>query len=63
MGQGADFWPWGSVIVLLAGGSAAFGLAYYLFRWDSQHSKRRLPAAAAMLLALAPYAVGIVALS
>ena len=61
MEQGADFWAWGSVIVLLAGGAAAFGLAYYLFRWDSQHSKRRLAAAAALLLALAPYAVGIVA--
>lgn len=60
MGQGADFWPWGSVIVLLTGGLTAFGLAYYLFRWDSQHTKRRLPAAAA-LLAFAPYIVGIIA--
>jgi ABC-2 type transport system permease protein len=60
MGQTADFWPWGSVLVLLAGGLAAFGLAFYLFRWDSQHTKRRLPVAAA-LLALVPYAVGIIA--
>jgi ABC-2 type transport system permease protein len=60
MGQTADFWPWGSVIVLLAGGLTAFGLAFYLFRWDSQHTKRRLPTAAAVL-ALLPYAVGIVA--
>lgn len=60
MGQTPDFWPWGSVIILIAGGFTAFGLAYYLFRWDSQHTKRRLPAAAA-LLALVPYAVGIVA--
>lgn len=60
MGQTADFWPWGSVIILLAGGLTAFGLALYLFRWDSQHTKRRLPVAVA-LLALVPYAVGIVA--
>jgi ABC-2 type transport system permease protein len=60
MGQTADFWPWGSVIVLLAGGLTAFGLAFYLFRWDSQHTKRRLPTAAA-LLALVPYVAGIIA--
>ncbi len=35
MGQTADFWPWGSVLILLAGGVTAFGLAFYLFRWDS----------------------------
>jgi ABC-2 type transport system permease protein len=62
MGRTADFSPWGSVIVLFAGGLTAFGLAYYLFRWDSQHTKRRLPAAAA-ILALLPYAIGIIAFS
>jgi ABC-2 type transport system permease protein len=56
----ADFWPWGSVIVLLAGGLTAFGLAFFLFRWDSQHTKRRLPVVAA-LLALLPYAASIIA--
>jgi ABC-2 type transport system permease protein len=60
MGQTADFWPGGSVIVLLAGGLTAFGLAFFLFRWDSQHTKRRLPVVAA-LLALVPYVVGIIA--
>lgn len=60
MGQTADFWPWGSVLILLAGGVTAFGLAFYLFRWDSQHTTRRLPVAVA-LLAVLPYAVGIVA--
>ena len=60
MGQASDFWAWGSVIVLLAGGLTAFGLAFYLFRWDSQHTKRRLPVIAA-LLTLVPYAVGIIA--
>jgi ABC-2 type transport system permease protein len=62
MGQTADFWPWGSVIVLFAGGLIAFILAFYLFRWDSQHTKRRLPAVAA-ILALLPYVVGIIAFS
>lgn len=62
MGQAADFWPWGSVLVLLAGGVTAFGLAFYLFRWDSQHTKRRLPVAAAAL-ALLPYAVGALVVS
>jgi ABC-2 type transport system permease protein len=60
MGQTPDFWPWGSVLILLAGGLTAFGLAFYLFRWDSQHTARRLPTAVA-LLAVLPYAVGIVA--
>lgn len=60
MGQTADLPAWGSVIVLLAGGLVAFGLAYVLFRWDNQHTKHRLPAAAA-LLALVPYAISIIA--
>lgn len=60
MGQAADFWPWGSVIVLLAGGLAAFGLAFALFRWDRQHTTHRLPTVVA-LLAMLPYAVGMVA--
>jgi len=60
MGTEPAFSPWGSVIILLAGGLTAFVLAYFLFRWDSQHSRRRLPVAAA-LLALAPYAAGIIA--
>jgi ABC-2 type transport system permease protein len=62
MGQAAEFSPWGSVLVLFVGGLTAFGLAFYLFRWDSQHTKRRLPAAAA-ILALLPYVVGINAFS
>lgn len=58
MGTEPAFSPWGSVLVLLGGGLTAFGLAYLLFRWDSQHTRRRLPAAAA-ILALLPYVVGI----
>lgn len=62
MGTEPAFWPWGSVLVLLAGGVTAFGLAYLLFRWDSQHSRRRLPVAAAAL-AFLPYVAGIIAFS
>ncbi len=58
MGQTADFSPWGAVAVLLTGGVLAFALAYLLFRWDSQHTTRRVPAAAG-LLALLPYALSI----
>ncbi len=60
MGQTADFSPWGSVLVLLAGGLVAFGLAYLLFRWDRQHTTNRLPAAVA-LGAVLPYVAGIIA--
>jgi ABC-2 type transport system permease protein len=60
MGYEPAFWPWGSVLILVTGDLTAFGLAYYLFRWDSQHTKRRLPAAAAAL-AFVPYVAGIIA--
>ena len=58
MGQTADFSPWGGVIVLLSGGVLAFALAYALFRWDSQHTTRRVPAVAGFLVLL-PYALSI----
>ncbi len=61
MGQTADFSPWGGVIVLLSGGVLAFALAYALFRWDSQHTTRRMPAVAGVL-ALLPYALSILLL-
>ena len=50
--------PVTSVLVLLSSTIIAFGLAIYLFSWDSQNSTRRAPAALA-LLALAPYVIGI----
>lgn len=41
MGGVADFNPWGSVIILFASGLLAFGLAVFLFSWDSQNTSRR----------------------
>ncbi len=59
--QGAAFDPLWSVLILLAGGILSFGLANYLFCWDSQNKTRRGHPALA-LLALLPYAVGVVLL-
>jgi len=58
MGVAADFDPWGSVAVLLAGGLFSFGLSSYLFSWDSQNSTRRGHPILA-ILALVPYLAGI----
>jgi ABC-2 type transport system permease protein len=51
--------PWASVAVLASGGLLAFGLAVYLFNWDSRNSSRRGHPALA-LLAMVPYAVAAV---
>ena len=59
--QVATFDPLWSVLILLAGGILSFGLANYLFCWDSQNKTRRGHPALA-LLALLPYAVGVVLL-
>jgi ABC-2 type transport system permease protein len=59
MGGTADFNPWGSIVAMLASGFLAFGLALYLFSWDSKNNTRRGRPALA-LLALVPYVVGIV---
>jgi ABC-2 type transport system permease protein len=58
MGKTADFSPWGSVLALLACGLLAFGLAVYLFSWDSRNTTRRGHPLLA-LLALLPFLVGI----
>jgi ABC-2 type transport system permease protein len=58
MGKAADFSPWGSISSLLIGGVLAFGLAVYLFSWDRHNTARRGHPVLA-LLALLPYAVGI----
>jgi ABC-2 type transport system permease protein len=58
MGGTADFSPWGSIISLLAGGVIAFGLAVYLFSWDSRNSTRRGNPLLGFL-ALLPYIIGI----
>lgn len=47
-----------SVIVLVAGGVLALGLAVALFSWDRKNATRRLPPALA-LLSIVPYVVGI----
>lgn len=58
MGGVADFQPWGSVIALFASGALAFGLAVYLFSWDSRNTARRGHPVLA-LLALLPYLIGL----
>jgi ABC-2 type transport system permease protein len=58
MGAAADFNPWASVVMLVTSGIVAFGLALYLFSWDSKNSQRRGHPALA-LLALIPYILGI----
>ena len=61
MGGSADFNPWGSVAILAASGILAFGLALYLFSWDSENSTRRGHPALALLV-LVPYVLGILLL-
>jgi ABC-2 type transport system permease protein len=61
MGKTADFDPWGSIIVLLISGLLAFGLAIYLFSWDSKNSTRRGHPLLALVVLL-PYVVGLVVL-
>ena len=59
--QATAFDPLWSVVILLAGGILSFGLANYLFCWDSLNKTRRGHPALA-LLALLPYAIGVVLL-
>mgnify|MGYP000934629167 CR=1 FL=1 len=47
-----------SLLILLTGGLLAFGLAIYLFNWDSRNQTRRGHPLMA-LLALVPYLVGL----
>ena len=61
MGKTADFAPWGSIILLLISGVLSFGLAIYLFSWDSRNSTRRGHPLLALLVLL-PYFVGMVIL-
>jgi len=58
MGATADFNPWVSVAALIASGIIAFGMALYLFSWDSKNGSRRGHPALA-LLALLPYVATI----
>jgi len=61
MGKVAAFSPWGSVMVLLISGVFAFGLAAYLFSWDSRNSTRRGHPLLALLVLL-PNIAGILLL-
>lgn len=58
MGKVAAFSSWGSVIMLFVSGVLAFGLAVYLFSWDSRNTTRRGHPLLALLVLL-PYVVGI----
>jgi ABC-2 type transport system permease protein len=58
MGKVAAFSPWSSVIMLFASGVLAFGLAVYLFSWDSRNTMRRGHPLLALLVLL-PYVIGI----
>ena len=58
MGKVAAFSPWGSVIMLTVSGILAFGLAVYLFSWDSRNTTRRGHTLLALLVLL-PYVIGI----
>jgi len=58
MGQTADFNPTGSLILLVLSGLLAFGLAIYLFSWDSRNTARRGHPALALLVFL-PFAIGL----
>jgi len=59
MGKGSDFSPWGSVSVLISSGIIAFGLAIYLFSWDSRNTTRRGHPLLGLLVLL-PYFIQIV---
>ncbi len=56
--QVTAFDPLWSVLILLAGGILSFGLANYLFSWDSQNKMRRGHPALALLVLL-PYVIGV----
>ncbi len=58
MGRMADFSTWGSMIILLAAGLLAFGLALFLFSWDSRNTKRRGTVWLAFLILL-PNIIGV----
>lgn len=52
MGMPADFSAWGSIIILVLTGVLGFGLAMFLFSWDSRNTRRRGPVWLAFLVLL-----------
>jgi ABC-2 type transport system permease protein len=61
MGKVASFSAWGSIIVLLSSALIAFGLALFLFSWDS-HNKTRRGHPLLALLVLLPYVLSVLLL-
>ncbi|MFN2273403.1 MAG: ABC transporter permease [Anaerolineales bacterium] len=57
MGYPADFNPWFSVIALLVSGLIGFGLAIYMFNWDSKNTEPRGHILLGLLV-LVPFVVG-----
>ena len=57
-GQETVLDPVVSLLVLLSSGVLAFGLAIYLFSWDSRNAARRSHPLLALLV-LVPYLLGI----
>jgi ABC-2 type transport system permease protein len=58
MDGAADFSTLGSLLILLAGGVLAFGLAIYLFNWDRRNATQRGHPLLAVLV-LVPFGIGI----
>lgn len=58
MGKAIEFSPWGSIAALAACGALAFGLAVYLFSWDSRNTDRRGHPLLALIVLL-PYVIGM----
>lgn len=57
-GREALYQPLWGVLILFAGGLASFGLAFYLFSWDSRNDDTRRGHPALAALALLPYLAG-----
>jgi ABC-2 type transport system permease protein len=62
LGLASDFDPLGSLIILLVSGVLAFGLAVWLFNWDSRNRTQRGHPLMGLLVML-PYALGALVLS
>ena len=58
MGRESAFSAWGSVGVLAASAIIAFGLALFMFSWDSRNAKRRGHPLLALLV-FVPAVIGI----
>lgn len=58
MGEATAVSPWWSLVVLTAGGFAAFGIAILLFSWDNRNTDRQSPLLA--MLALLPYVFSVI---